>query len=312
MQSLLYPLPLLLKQNNMKLMGFPGGSVVKNPPANARDLGLIPGSERSPGGGNGNSLMFLPEESHDRGAGGLQSMGLQRVGHGWARNGYGFGAIKLYSQKRGANIGPSGQFTLLCHVHHQSQDSQPGLGHFSSSCPDADSNTFCLCSEFLPTHASFISRDPKEKLLNKTQIPRHGRPGSSWLPSTYFSNSNSDCGLSSLYPLITVSSSWNPHKGLGFGPTVHSVQNFFAHTTLIGHLFSRKPSFVPSCWQPPTLSGPSLSWRLWQFIIKQCHGQPICSPLRCELLDNWDCVSALTSDTEQGLNTINEQCNSRP
>ena len=33
-------------------MGFPGGAVVKNPPANAghaRDVGLLPGSERSPG-----------------------------------------------------------------------------------------------------------------------------------------------------------------------------------------------------------------------------------------------------------------------
>ena len=37
-------------------MGFPGGSVVKNPPANAGDRGSIPGSERSPGAGNGNSL----------------------------------------------------------------------------------------------------------------------------------------------------------------------------------------------------------------------------------------------------------------
>ena len=35
-------------------MGFPGGSVVKNPPANAGDSGLIPGSGRSPGVGNGN------------------------------------------------------------------------------------------------------------------------------------------------------------------------------------------------------------------------------------------------------------------
>ena len=35
---------------------FPGGTVVKNLPANARDtrdLGSIPGSGRSPGGGNG-------------------------------------------------------------------------------------------------------------------------------------------------------------------------------------------------------------------------------------------------------------------
>ena len=41
------------------LWGFPGGSVVKNPPANAgdiRDAGLIPGLGRSPGGGNGNPL----------------------------------------------------------------------------------------------------------------------------------------------------------------------------------------------------------------------------------------------------------------
>ena len=37
---------------------FPGGSAVKNPPANARDVGSIPGSGRSPdpGEGNGNQL----------------------------------------------------------------------------------------------------------------------------------------------------------------------------------------------------------------------------------------------------------------
>ena len=39
-------------------MGFPGGSVVKNLPANAGDLGLIPGLGRSPGEGNGNSLQY--------------------------------------------------------------------------------------------------------------------------------------------------------------------------------------------------------------------------------------------------------------
>ena len=38
--------------------GFPGGSVVKNLPANARDAGLIPGSGRSPGGGNGSPLQY--------------------------------------------------------------------------------------------------------------------------------------------------------------------------------------------------------------------------------------------------------------
>ena len=32
--------------------------MVKNPPANAGDMGLIPGSGRSPGGGNGNPLQY--------------------------------------------------------------------------------------------------------------------------------------------------------------------------------------------------------------------------------------------------------------
>ena len=37
-------------------MGFPGGLVVKNPHANAGDLGLIPGLVRSPREGNGKPL----------------------------------------------------------------------------------------------------------------------------------------------------------------------------------------------------------------------------------------------------------------
>ena len=39
-------------------LAFPGGSVVKNPAANAGDMGLIPGSGRSPGEGNGNPLQY--------------------------------------------------------------------------------------------------------------------------------------------------------------------------------------------------------------------------------------------------------------
>ena len=38
--------------------GFPGGSVVKNPPANAGDSGSVPGSGRSPGEGNSNPLQY--------------------------------------------------------------------------------------------------------------------------------------------------------------------------------------------------------------------------------------------------------------
>ena len=37
---------------------FPGDSMVKNLPANAGDVGLIPGLGRSPGGGNGNPLQY--------------------------------------------------------------------------------------------------------------------------------------------------------------------------------------------------------------------------------------------------------------
>ena len=40
------------------IMSFPGGSVVKNLPANAGDAGSIPQSERSPREGNGNPLQY--------------------------------------------------------------------------------------------------------------------------------------------------------------------------------------------------------------------------------------------------------------
>ena len=39
-------------------MGFPGVSGIKNPPANAGDVGSIPGLGRSPGEGNGNPLQY--------------------------------------------------------------------------------------------------------------------------------------------------------------------------------------------------------------------------------------------------------------
>ena len=57
---------------SLHLYGFPGGTVVKNPPANAgntRDMGLIPGSERSPVVGNGSPFQYsFLEDSMDRGA----------------------------------------------------------------------------------------------------------------------------------------------------------------------------------------------------------------------------------------------------
>ena len=41
-----------------KIVGFTGGSVVKDLPANAGDTGLISGPGRSPAAGNGNSLQY--------------------------------------------------------------------------------------------------------------------------------------------------------------------------------------------------------------------------------------------------------------
>ena len=50
-------------------MQFPGGSVVKNLPANAGNEGLIPGSGRSSGEGNGNPFQYsCLENPMDRGA----------------------------------------------------------------------------------------------------------------------------------------------------------------------------------------------------------------------------------------------------
>ena len=59
--------------------------MVKNPPANAgdvRDTGPVPGSGRSPGGGNGNPLQYsCLENPMDRGAWQDIVMALPRVGH---------------------------------------------------------------------------------------------------------------------------------------------------------------------------------------------------------------------------------------
>ena len=66
------------------MSGFPGGSVLKNPPANAGDVGdggLTPGLERSSGGGMATHSIILAgkipwTEKPDR----LRSIESQRVG----------------------------------------------------------------------------------------------------------------------------------------------------------------------------------------------------------------------------------------
>ena len=62
--------------------GFPGGSDSKESTYNVGDLGSIPGSGRSPGGGNGNPLQYsCLENPWTEEPGGLESMGLQRAEH---------------------------------------------------------------------------------------------------------------------------------------------------------------------------------------------------------------------------------------
>ena len=59
----------LLRACKVRVWGFPGGSVVMNPFANAGDLGSILGLGRSPGEGSGNPLQYsCLENPMDRGA----------------------------------------------------------------------------------------------------------------------------------------------------------------------------------------------------------------------------------------------------
>ena len=63
-------------------MGFPGGSVVKNPPASARDADLTPGWGRSLEKATAaHSSTLAWEIPWTEEAGRLQSMGSLRVGH---------------------------------------------------------------------------------------------------------------------------------------------------------------------------------------------------------------------------------------
>ena len=60
---------LLLRPFPPPSLGLPGGSEGKETACNAGDLGTIPGSGRSPGGGNGNPLQYsCLENPMDRGA----------------------------------------------------------------------------------------------------------------------------------------------------------------------------------------------------------------------------------------------------
>ena len=58
---------LVTEQQQICFLGFPGGSDVKESACNSGDLGLIPGSGRSPGEGNGNPLQYSCLEIQEKG-----------------------------------------------------------------------------------------------------------------------------------------------------------------------------------------------------------------------------------------------------
>ena len=69
----------------MFVLDLPGSSVLKNPPANAGDLGWTLGSDRSPGGGNGNPLQYsCLEHPMDSEAWQATAHGVTRVRCDWA------------------------------------------------------------------------------------------------------------------------------------------------------------------------------------------------------------------------------------
>ena len=80
-------MPIIILNTTKYYLGFPGSSAVKASARNAGDLGSIPGLERSPGKGNGNTLQYSCLENPMDGVAwwatvhGVAESGLQRVGH---------------------------------------------------------------------------------------------------------------------------------------------------------------------------------------------------------------------------------------
>ena len=86
-------------------MGFPGGLVVKNLPANAGDTGLIPGSGRSPGGRNGNPLQYYClGNPMDRGTQGTAVHGVAKESNTTERVNNNSSLVSLHSYRGVYNI----------------------------------------------------------------------------------------------------------------------------------------------------------------------------------------------------------------
>ena len=128
-------------------MGFPGSAVVKNLPANAgdvRDLGSIPGSGRSPGGGNGNPLWCsCLDNSMNRGTwwGTVHGVSWRPWGlKEWEMTNYTFPLIIHQSKKMIFMI-----FSFSCIFTHPFLQGQLGTVCFFTAKVLAKSKENCLC-----------------------------------------------------------------------------------------------------------------------------------------------------------------------
>ena len=95
-------------------MGFPGGSEVKASACIVGDLGLIPGSGRSPGEGNGNPLQYsYLENPMDRGAWWATVHGVSKSRTRLSNFTFTFTFISEFSKVTGYKINTQKSFSFL-------------------------------------------------------------------------------------------------------------------------------------------------------------------------------------------------------
>ena len=123
-------------------MGFPGGSVIKNPPTNAGDVGSIPGLGRSPGKGNGNTLQHpCLKKSH-----GYRSLAGKSP---WHRR-----ELSRTQQQNNNNMLPHTIYIFLCLLFLLCTFRQPS--HTLGTHWFCDQETFQVFSRLLPLNPVYF------------------------------------------------------------------------------------------------------------------------------------------------------------
>ena len=131
-------------------LGFSSSLDDKESSCNAGHPGSIPGLGRSPGEGNGDPFhCSCLENSMDRGAWRLQSVGLQRVGHSWVTNthtdtNYGL-AQSLFGKKNKKMVKPARGGQVFTKVKGHWQLSFPVIGACWSSDKVEFINSCSMC-----------------------------------------------------------------------------------------------------------------------------------------------------------------------